>query len=401
MGKRLSTLALALLLVLCSLLPALAATHTVIKGDNLTKIARQYNTQWQRIYQLNRDKIKNPNLILPGQVLILPEGIGEESVTVEEEAVPSEEAVAEEDAVETEEEATEAVSEAVADETPAEAASNSYPQSIGTPSILNSRDLGGYKTADGRTVVKGKLLRTGMLSNATPEDLARLESEYHVTAIIDLREPEDNETEPDPEIKGAKYYNIPSVTTVKWLTDDYYEETPNPKVYTADRKFENPYLQYVQSKNYDIAGYFASAYAANALDERSQKAYHDAFQLMLDNKDGATLFHCAQGKDRTGTLAAMILYVLGVDRDTIMEDYLLTNMYQAEASDQVVAFVAEETDDEYLQHQARLTNDVDAAYLNAFFNGCEQVYGDFDKFIAEGIGLTEKDIQALRDLYTE
>ena len=137
------------------------------------------------------------------------------------------------------------------------------------------------------------------------------------------------------------------------------------------------------------------------MDERSQKAYHDAFQILLDNKDGAVLFHCAQGKDRTGTLAAMILYVLGVDRDTIMEDYLLTNMYQAESSDEIVAWVAQETDDPYLQHQARLTNDVDAAYLEAFFDGCEQVYGSFDAFMEKGIGLSAKDIQTLRDMYTK
>ncbi len=50
-------------------------TYTVVKGDCLWNIAKKYlgnGSRWREIYNLNRDKIKNPNLIYPGQVLALP-----------------------------------------------------------------------------------------------------------------------------------------------------------------------------------------------------------------------------------------------------------------------------------------------------------------------------------------
>ena len=56
--------------------PAAARTHTVVKGDTLSKIAKQYYGsagQWKRIYEANKDAIKNPDLIYPGQTFTIPE----------------------------------------------------------------------------------------------------------------------------------------------------------------------------------------------------------------------------------------------------------------------------------------------------------------------------------------
>lgn len=53
--------------------PIQKKTYTVVKGDNLTKIARKYGTTWQKIYEANKSLIgKDPNLIYPGQVLTIP-----------------------------------------------------------------------------------------------------------------------------------------------------------------------------------------------------------------------------------------------------------------------------------------------------------------------------------------
>ena len=52
--------------------PAARRTYVVRKGDNLSKIAARYGTTWQRIYGANRTQIKNPNLIYPGQRLVIP-----------------------------------------------------------------------------------------------------------------------------------------------------------------------------------------------------------------------------------------------------------------------------------------------------------------------------------------
>jgi cell wall-associated NlpC family hydrolase len=56
--------------------PVAANTHHVVAGEWLSRIARRYGTTWQHLYALNRDRIKNPDLIYPGQVLRLPASAG-------------------------------------------------------------------------------------------------------------------------------------------------------------------------------------------------------------------------------------------------------------------------------------------------------------------------------------
>ncbi len=56
--------------------PPEGRTYTVVKGDSLSKIAKQFYGsagQWKRIYEANKDAIKNPDLIYPGQTFTIPE----------------------------------------------------------------------------------------------------------------------------------------------------------------------------------------------------------------------------------------------------------------------------------------------------------------------------------------
>jgi len=46
--------------------------YEIREGDSLRKIARKYGTTWQKIYEMNKDVIKNPDLIFPGQKIKIP-----------------------------------------------------------------------------------------------------------------------------------------------------------------------------------------------------------------------------------------------------------------------------------------------------------------------------------------
>ena len=94
--------------------------------------------------------------------------------------------------------------------------------SIGLEGIQNARELGGYKTADGRQIRHGVLLRTARLSTGTGEDLRRLSEEFHLAKIFDFRGRDeiegsvemaifkgDSEPDPDPAVEGAEYLNLP------------------------------------------------------------------------------------------------------------------------------------------------------------------------------------------------
>ncbi|MBQ5760315.1 MAG: tyrosine-protein phosphatase, partial [Clostridia bacterium] len=71
-------------------------------------------------------------------------------------------------------------------------------QTLGLQAILNARQLGGYKTTDGRTVRRDVLLRTGALGLGTPEDLAKLTDIYHIKTVIDFRTTPEIKASPDP-----------------------------------------------------------------------------------------------------------------------------------------------------------------------------------------------------------
>ena len=116
----------------------------------------------------------------------------------------------------------------------------------------------------------------------------------------------------------------------------------------------------------------------------------------------ALLFHCSQGKDRTGCGAMLILFALGVDEETVMADFMLTNDYNA-------ALIAEER--EYL-----IENGVGEDELETFMKSMDQVFPEFMEnaiqwmtetygsplgYITQALGVTEAEIQALRDKFLE
>ena len=83
--------------------------------------------------------------------------------------------------------------------------------SIGLYDVQNARDLGGYKTIDGRTVKTGLLIRSGRLSNASKEDIHILKDLYHLNAVVDFRIIRERIDSPDVKIDGVTYYTLPLV----------------------------------------------------------------------------------------------------------------------------------------------------------------------------------------------
>lgn len=79
--------------------------------------------------------------------------------------------------------------------------------SIGLTGVRNARELGGYRTSDGRVVRHGCLLRTGKLENMTDADRDRLLGTYHLKKIIDLRSPGEISRSPEPVLPGTEYIN--------------------------------------------------------------------------------------------------------------------------------------------------------------------------------------------------
>jgi protein-tyrosine phosphatase len=107
------------------------------------------------------------------------------------------------------------------------------------------------------------------------------------------------------------------------------------------------------------------------------------------------LFHCTAGKDRTGFAAAVLLRLLGVPQEIVTQDYLLSqaNILSGHARDLALGRLMFGT------AAVRVVEgllSVNAAYLQAAFDTIDSMYGSFDAYARDGLGLHDTDIAALR-----
>ncbi|WP_040791122.1 tyrosine-protein phosphatase [Nocardia paucivorans] len=225
-----------------------------------------------------------------------------------------------------------------------------FERSLRLAGAVNARDIGGYRTIDGRTVRTGVVYRADQLNKLTPADLAEL-SRRQVREIDDLRTVYERALAPD---------RVPTGAHDNWY--DVVGETPLPQLMSSLAGGPEMYRAFI------------TAPGAN-------RAVAAVLRDVIDNgRNGdAVLFHCTAGKDRTGWVAAVLLTLLGVDRDTVVEDYLLSNHYRgADPGD--------------------LLGGVDKSWLEAAFDQATATYGGFERYVRDGLRLSAADIAALREV---
>jgi protein-tyrosine phosphatase len=160
----------------------------------------------------------------------------------------------------------------------------------------NVRDLGGYLTRDGEMTRWGAVVRADNLARLTEAGRASL-VDYGVRSIIDLRRLDELAEFPNP-FAEAGYYDI-TYTNVSLIDP----AKTAPQNFTT---LANDYKRILDS--------FGPAMA-------------EIMKVIADAPEGAVLIHCMAGKDRTGIVAAILLDLAGVSRETIAEDYALTAEY--------------------------------------------------------------------------
>lgn len=246
--------------------------------------------------------------------------------------------------------------------------------------IVNFRDLGGISTRYG-TIKEHKLLRSGELVNLHPSDVDTLVNQYQLRLILDFRDQNEIGKRPDMEIPGARYCNIDIMKEVEEnkTSLDHVAADLNPQ--TADEGMRDIYRTII-------------------LNSHAGKSYHDFVSQLIRLEEGAALFHCFAGKDRTGIGAAIVLTMLGVHKDDIMADYLLTNEMRQEENDRLIE-QARLTGLSELQLQGlRHLYSVDESYLEEMYRTIDEVYGCFDHYLGTGLSITAKEIELLRTGYT-
>ncbi len=249
---------------------------------------------------------------------------------------------------------------------------------------LNFRDLGGYATKDGHVVKKGLIYRSAELAFFEESDLEFLE-ELGIRTILDLRSTKGAKLRPDPVPDGVEYLNVPAA--FENLLDDL-----NSPASVADLLFD-------EDQKGNLFDRLVSTYTA------SLAFSNEAIEVLLDkirNHQVPILFHCANGKDRTGVAAMLIHLLLGVSEEDVKKDYLLSNEYRKVMIEEMKndhKFWAKHSD-----HAATLMEILTGVIpesADMLLTEIPERYGSFEAFFEKEYGIDASMLREIREFYLE
>ena len=235
---------------------------------------------------------------------------------------------------------------------------------------FNFRDIGGYLNQDGRRVKKGLYFRAGRQDRMTDKDLAQL-SDLNISTQIDLRKQEEvlDQGKGPLEAMGANYINI---AVIPEGGSDKLNKLVGDTGISGKR-----YLGYL---------------------EFGPTSWLRLFGILAEQENLPVLLHCTAGKDRTGVSTAFLLSVLGVSREVIEADYLLTNLDTERQADFIESTVGypEGYDREKMITIAGVPQDA----MKDFLDGVESKWGSVVEYLQK-IGITQDQMNKIRDNFLE
>lgn len=238
----------------------------------------------------------------------------------------------------------------------------------------NFRDLGGYPSADGRTVRRGALYRSGELSKLSESDRAQLAA-LQLKTVVDLRsEAEVSFFGESPLPAGVDVVQIPVASgnlvaeIIPPLLEGDFSKVPPDLLIRVNRQLAK-----------DAASDFAQF-----------------MRIVAEPSKRPLVFHCTQGKDRTGFAAALVLSALGVSWDDIVDDYMLSNPYRETENERYLEMIAATA----AQARGVPVEDLDLSVIRALFfvepaainaarDQMVQDYGSVEAYLDEALGFGE------------
>ncbi|MDA0978943.1 MAG: tyrosine-protein phosphatase [Proteobacteria bacterium] len=242
---------------------------------------------------------------------------------------------------------------------------------------VNLRDFGGYQTTDGRTIRRGQLFRCGTMAEIPEhafDDFAGLD----IGVICDLRGHDEVENSPTPDAEPFQCrIHIPI-----WPGSSMqFQESARERQMTHE-----DFIEFMHQVTREIARDHVEAYK----------------QLMreLVNTERGFLLHCSAGKDRTGFGAAIILTLLGVERETVVHDYLISNQAR-ELVERTLRRMRENAAERNMpedidEEVIRIFAGVREEYLLGAFEEIDRHYGGIHGYL-EAVGITRAEEEHLKN----
>lgn len=249
----------------------------------------------------------------------------------------------------------------------------------------NFRDLGGYHTLDGKTVKRSMLFRSGVMTQLTPHDEQYL-NQLGISRVVDLRSQEELALYPNHWVK-----HTPSI-------EYFYYPYSMQTMMSSDKSGQQPFNM-------------VELYRHFPTQLKPQLTIY--FNQLLENR-GPLVVNCAAGQDRTGMASALILSALGVPREQVIEDYLLSTRYRrpdielgnidinAAAQENLYAkMMLRFSHNGKLPKPKPLMTDDKIPYLVFALEEIDQRFGSVENYLNEVLAINQQDIEKLKSMYLE
>lgn len=257
--------------------------------------------------------------------------------------------------------------------------------------IENGRELGGLLMQDGRSIRWGQLVRSGNLALASDQDVAILKERFHLSNVYDFRFDAEVAGAPDREMEGVR--NTQLSTLPQSLVDGFTAGRADTTQFQVSGFMER-LAEYAFNPKAQEMG--RRLYPAIVMDPTSQQRYGAFLKGVLDT-EGGVLWHCSQGKDRCGWGAAFVLAALGASRETIVEDFELSNVSyaaQVEAlSQKVIELGGGEDELAFIRAMVGVSTENFQSTLDLI----DSQYGSLSAYLEKALGFTAQDQEKLRN----
>jgi protein tyrosine/serine phosphatase len=252
---------------------------------------------------------------------------------------------------------------------------------------VNARDLGGLRTADGRTTRFGRVLRSDNLQDLTPADVRRLVGELGLRHVIDLR------SDAEVRLEGRGPLTREPAVTIHHLSlfaegglhTDAAADSPGP----SDSIDVDKVLPWQGRQDSGPESDRSVGHYLGYLQDRPDSIV--AALRVVGRGEGAALLHCAAGKDRTGVVCAIALETVGVAREAIVADYAQTGdrierlLARLRRSETYAADMDSRPDDSHVPH---------AYIMEKFLSAVDERFGGVGDWLALH-GWTATDTEAM------
>lgn len=259
--------------------------------------------------------------------------------------------------------------------------------------IENARELGGLVMQDGRTIRAGRLVRSGELSAASDRDASVLKERFDLSDVFDFRFEQERSRKPDREMDGVRNTWLSTLpqTFLAAFSSGRADSTTVMSANLLEALASYAFLPQAQ----ELAN---QMYPAIVSDTTSQRRYGEFLHGVLDAEGGA-LWHCSQGKDRCGWGSAFVLAALGASRETIVEDFALSNVSYEKTVETVSATIVERGGGEPELAFIRAMVGVNVENFEHTLDLIDSQYGSLPAYLEKALGFSAAKQEKMKEKY--